>query len=86
MKNYSWISKILNLYIYLVPIVYLNPKFYFVYFFIPKLMYEREKYQKKKEKRKCSIVDIIAMKRVDFDGLELSTCWKKKRFKLRNVF
>jgi hypothetical protein len=49
-------------------------------------MYEREKYQKEKEKRKCSIVDIIAMKRVDFDGLELSTCWKKKRFKLRNVF
>jgi hypothetical protein len=42
--------------------------------------------KKKKEKRKCSIVDIIAMKRVDFDGLELSTCWKKKRFKLRNVF
>ena len=75
MKNYSWISKILNLYIYLVLIVYLIPKFYFVYFFIPKLMYEREKYQKKK---KCSIIDIIAMKRVDFDGLELSTCWKKK--------
>jgi len=39
-------------------------------------MYEREKYQKKK---KCSIIDIIAMKRVDFDGLELSTCWKKKK-------